>query len=334
MISVAVLGCGYWGPNLLRNFAESSAFRLVACADADPTRFERLTWRYPGVCFTTDYERLLQDTTIDAVAIATPADTHYPLAYQALQNGHHTLVEKPLAIRTAHVEALMALAAEKRLTLMADHTFVYSGAVQKMRQMAEGGELGDIHYFDSVRINLGVFRHDVNVLWDLAPHDVAIMDYVLRKTPSAVSASGSAHIDPAVIDVAYVALHFDDAMLAHCHCNWLAPVKVRTIIVGGSKRLMLYDDSEPSEKIKIYDRGIDGCTVNDVYKKLVQYRLGDMWAPKLETKEALSAVCEHFADCIMTGREPITGGRAGLVVARVLEAAERSLAADSRKVPL
>lgn len=334
MIRVAVLGCGYWGANLMRNFAESASFRLVACADTDATRFERLAERYPAVRLTTDPRDILRDDAIDAVAIATPAGTHYPLACDALERGKNVLVEKPLATSVAHAEELVELADRKNLTLMVDHTFVYTGAVRKIREIAESGGLGKIHYFDSVRINLGLFRHDVNVLWDLAPHDLSIMDFVLQQRPIAVSASGGAHITPSVMDIAYLTVHFEDATLAHFHCNWMAPVKVRSIIIGGSKRLILYDDTEPSEKVKIYDRGIDGCTSNDLYNKLVQYRLGDMYAPNLDTREALSALCEHFAECIETQREPLTGGMAGMAVVRTLAAAERSIIEHSRKIPL
>jgi len=307
---------------------------VVACADADAGRFERLAWRYPSVRFTTDYERVLRDTSIDAVAIATPADTHHPLACEALSQGKHVLVEKPLATTVAHAEELVRYANSQGLTLMVDHTFVYTGAVRKMREIVDHDELGMVYYFDSVRVNLGLFRHDVNVLWDLAPHDLSIMDFVLQKRPVAVSAVGDAHINRAVIDVAYLTVYFDDATLAHFHCNWLAPVKIRRLIIGGSKRLVLYDDGEPSEKVKIYDRGIDGVASNDVYNKLVQYRLGNMSAPHLESGEALSVACDHFADCIRTKREPTTGGESGLQVVRILEAAERSLAHDSRKVAL
>jgi len=334
MISVAVLGCGYWGPSLLRNFAGSPCFRLVACADSNADRFERLAWRYPGVCFTTDYEQVLHDDAIDAVAISTPAATHYPLAREALLCGKHVLVEKPLATSVAHAQELVQMARCNGRTLMVDHTFVYTGAVRKIREIVEHEELGEVYYFDSVRVNLGLFRHDVNVLWDLAPHDLSIMDFVLQRQPVAVSATGGAHIVRPMMDVAYLTVYFDDGLLAHFHCNWLAPVKVRSIIIGGSKRLVLFDDCEPSEKVKIYDRGIDGVTSNDLYKKLVQYRLGDMYAPTLDTREALSVACEHFAACIITGQEPITGGAAGLAVVRLLEAAERSILQDSRKVTL
>jgi predicted dehydrogenase len=334
LIHVAVLGCGYWGPNLLRNFAENDTYRVVACADVDATRLERLRPRYPDVCFSTEYDRLLHDPTIDAVAIATPAATHYPLAREALCNGKHVLVEKPLATTVADAEHLIALAARQRCTLMVDHTFVYTGAVRKIHELVVGDELGKIYYLDSVRINLGLFRHDVNVLWDLAPHDLSIMERLVHERPVAVSATGQAHLRPPVLDVAYLAVHFASDMVAHFHCNWLAPVKIRRIIIGGSKRLLVYDDAEQSEKVKVYDRGIDVSTTDEVYNMLVQYRSGDMFAPKLETREALAVVAEHFAECILTGRRPLTDGASGLAIVRVLEAAERSVAEDSRRVRL
>jgi predicted dehydrogenase len=334
MIDIAVLGCGYWGPNLLRNFCENRAFNVVACADPSPARFEHLSLRYPSVRFVTDYASLITDPKVQALAIATPSATHYPLAMEAMLAGKHVLVEKPLTTSTSKARELVQVAEQRGVTLMVDHTFVFTGAVRKIRELIESGALGQIYYFDSVRINLGMFRHDVNVLWDLAPHDLSIMEYVLPERPASVSAVGQAHINHEVIDVAHVSVHYDSSLMAHVHCNWLAPVKVRQIIIGGSRRMLLYDDSEPSEKVKVYDRGInvDARNTDDIYKMLVQYRSGDMTAPRLDTREALEGVCEHFAECILTGRKPITGGQAGLNVVRVLEAAERSLHEDSRRV--
>jgi predicted dehydrogenase len=292
--------------------------------------------RYPTVKTTTDCRDLITDPTIDAVAIATPVSTHFELAMMALDAGKHVLVEKPLTTTVEQGERLLEQAARRKRVLMVDHTFVYTGAVKKIRELVSSGRLGDLYYYDSVRVNLGIFQHDVNVLWDLAVHDLSIMDYVLdARSPYAVSATGMAHVSGQPIDVAYLTCFFEDRLIAHFHVNWLSPVKVRRTLIGGANEMIVYDDLEPSEKIKIYDKGI--IVNNDPetrYQLLVGYRGGDMHAPRLDPTEALRAEAGHFASCIESGRQPITDGAAGLRVVRILEAANRSLAECGRPIEL
>ncbi len=331
MIGVAVIGCGYWGPNLIRNFSALEDADLVAICDRDPERMEGIRRRYPSVrCFTAA-DALLRDGGIDAVAIATPVETHFPLASAALEAGKHVLVEKPLTHRVDQAEALVASADARGLTLQVDHTFVYSAAVRKLRSIVESGEIGDLLYIDSVRINLGLFQTDVNVLWDLAAHDVSIMTYLLDRKPLWVSAVGSAHYGKLECQ-AYVTIQFSDA-LAHLHVNWLAPVKLRSTLIGGSKRMIVYDDLEPSDKIRIYEKGV---TLNgDPLSRdqaLVDYRVGDMHAPYIEKTEPLESSCRNFVESIEAGSRPIADGRAGLEVVRILAAAQESLNKSGERI--
>ncbi len=328
MIRIGVIGYGYWGPNLARNFAECPSTALVAIADPSGARREAAARRFPGARVVESAEALLAAPDIDAVAIATPVATHAPLALAALRAGKHVLVEKPLASSVADAEAIVTEAARRGLTLMVDHTFVYTPAVRKIRQLVEDGELGDIYYYDSVRINLGLFQHDVNVLWDLAVHDLSIMDYVLGRSPVSVSATGMSHVPGKPEDVAYLTMFFEGTLLGHVHASWLAPVKVRRTLIGGSRRMVVFDDLEASEKVKVYDRGISVDTSpENLYQVLVGYRSGDMSAPHLPVAEALQTEIAHFAECIETGATPLTDGAAGLRVVRLLEAAATSLAA-------
>ena len=335
MIGVGVIGYGYWGPNLVRNFAEVPGSRVVAVSDLRPGRLALAQSRYPTIEVTTDYRELLSNGRIDAVAIATPVSTHFDLAMQALQAGKHVLVEKPLTATSQQALRLIEEAALRNRVLMVDHTFVYTGAVRKIQELVARNELGDIYYYDSVRVNLGLFQHDVNVIWDLAVHDLSIMDYVLPARPRAVSATGMSHVPGEPENIAYLTLFFDDRLIAHIHVNWLAPVKVRRMLVGGSRKMIVYDDLEPSEKVKVYDKGI---TVNDdaenVYRMLIGYRTGDMWAPQLELTEALRTEALHFIYCVEHGQRPITKGAAGLRVVRILEAATQSMAEKGRLVEL
>jgi predicted dehydrogenase len=275
------------------------------------------------------------DPAVDAVVIATPVQFHFELALAALRAGKHVLVEKPMTSTSEQAARLIEEAAARRLVLMVDHTFVYTGAVRKMRELAEAGELGDIYYYDSVRINLGLFQHDVNVLWDLAVHDLSIMDYVLRRQPAAVSATGLAHVPGRPENIAYMTMFFDGSLIAHVHVNWLSPVKVRRTLLGGSRRMVVFDDLEASEKIKVYDRGISlNPSPENVYQMLIGYRAGDMWAPQLAVTEALSAEAAHFVACVRDGAVPTTDGEAGMHVVRLLEAATESMAHQGRPVPL
>ncbi len=335
MIKIGLIGYGYWGPNLLRNFMEVPGSRVVVVSDLRPERLAQAQARYPTVRITTDYHDLLADPTVDAVVIATPVSTHFPLAMEALAAGKHVWVEKPLTRTVEQAERLLNEASKSSRVVMVDHTFVYTGAVQKIKELIDAGRLGQLYYYDSVRVNLGLFQHDVNVLWDLAVHDLAIMDYLLNARPSAVLATGVAHVAGQTENIAYLTCFFESSLVAHFHVNWLAPVKIRRTLIGGDRQMIVYDDLEPSDKVKVYDKGI---TVNNgsegVYQMLVGYRTGDMWAPKLEMTEALRTGALHFLDCITHGRQPVTDGQAGLRVVRLLEAATQSLAQHGRPVEL
>ena len=337
MIRIGVIGYGYWGPNLVRNCFETPGMQVACVSDLRADRLALVNSRYPSVQTTQDFRELIEDPTIDAVAIATPVSTHYDLALRALQEGKHVLVEKPLASSTDQVQHLMDLAQKRNLVLMVDHTFVYTGAVRKIRELVDSGSLGEIYYYDSVRVNLGLFQHDVNVLWDLAVHDLSIMDYVLPFRPCAVSATGLSHVPGGPENIAYLTLFFEGSQIAHIHANWLAPVKLRRTLIGASRKMIVYDDLEQSEKIKVYDKGI---TLNNqqnsekLYQLLVGYRTGDMLAPQIDVSEALRHEIDHFVQCIRQQQEPITGGSSGLRVVEILQAASQSMAQHGRPVDL
>ena len=332
-MKIGVVGLGYWGPNIVRNFLSNPKIKAVTCFDLNSRKLEGIRKNFPSVETTSDYKHLLSDHTIEAVAIVTPVSTHYPLAKEALEAGKHVLLEKPMADTAAHAEHLIELAEKKNLRLMVDHTFIYNGAVRKIKELIESGEIGDLYYFDSVRVNLGLFQHDVNVIWDLAPHDLSIMDYLIGKKPIAVSAVGVSHFNHTE-DVAYITVHFEDAILAHFHVNWLSPVKVRKMLIGGNKKMVVYDDMEPSEKVKVYDKGVEIQSEEMVHRLLVQYRMGDMYAPQLDQTEALRLMIKEFVDSIEEKRKPLTDGEAGLAVVRILEAADASIKAGSKAVNL
>src|SRR6266511_3300655 len=334
MIHIAVIGYGYWGPNLVRNFQETDGACMVACCDMNPQRLAQAKAKYPSLDITLDYDEVLNNPVVDAVAIATPVATHYAFARQALEHGKHVLVEKPIAASVAEAESLIEIAAKHGLTLMVNHTFIYTGAVRKMKEIIGRGDLGHLYYFDSVRINLGLIQRDVNVLWDLAPHDIAILDHLVKEQPVSVCANGACHIGNGIENVAYLTVYFDSGLIAHFHNNWLAPVKIRAVLVGGSKKMILYDDMEISEKLKVYDRGVYITSTEVVHRALISYRLGDMWAPKLDQTEALRLVAAEFVDCIETGRRPLTDGFGGLNVVKILEAAEMSIKRRGREVKL
>ncbi len=335
MIRVGVIGYGYWGPNLVRNFAESPCAQIVMVADRREERLADVRRRYPAVDVTTDVAALIDDPGVDAVVIATLVSSHFDLAMSALAAGKHVLLEKPLASTVEQAERLIEEAERRHRVLMVDHTFVYTPAVQKIRELMTAGELGDVYYYDSVRINLGIFQHDVNVLWDLAVHDLSIMDFVLGKQPVAVSATGLAHVPGRPENIAYMTMFFEGQLIGHVHVNWLAPVKVRRTLIGGSRRMIMFDDLEASEKVKVYDRGISlNPSPENVYQMLVGYRAGDMWAPQLAVTEALRVEVDHFVDCVEHGGAPITDGRAGWRLVRLLEAATRSMASRGGTVRL
>jgi len=326
MIRIGVIGYGYWGPNLVRNFAETPDACVIAVADMNQQRLDLVRRRYPAVEVTEDFQSVIENPSIDAIAIATPVSTHYPLALAALKAGKHVIIEKPMTGTSEEAIRLIDEADRRKLVLMVDHTFVYTAAVRKIRQLIDQGQMGDIYYYDSTRINLGLFQHDVDVIWDLAVHDLAIMDYILPETPVEVSATGVRHVSGAAEDIAYVTALYESSLIAHLNVNWLSPVKVRRTLIGGSKQMIVYDDIEVSEKVKIYDKGVNVKNGEDTrYKLMVSYRSGDMHAPQLDSTEALRAVAQHFTDCISRGGTPITDGHAGLRVVSVLEAATRSM---------
>jgi len=326
--TIGVIGCGYWGPNLLRNFAENEAAQLRWICDLDEKRLGAMGRRYPAARTTADYRDLIADAELDAVAVVTPVATHFQIAKEALAAGKHVLMEKPLTATAREAEELIALADKNHRVLMVDHTFVYTGAVRKMKEILKSGELGDLLYFDSVRINLGLFQRDINVLWDLAPHDLSIMDYLIERQPEGVSALGSCHIEPGIENIAYLMMQFADDFIAHFHFNWLAPVKIRRTLIAGARKMILYDDIEPTEKVRVYDKGVTANRIGDReadYQTLVSYRTGDVWAPKLDATEALRHVVAEFLNSIRERRKPLTDGEAGLRVVRILEAAQQSI---------
>lgn len=334
-IRVGIIGYGYWGPNVVRNFAEVAGAEVRAICDGNPERLAQAQARYPAVNAISDWRAMIEDPDIDAVVIMTPVASHYPLALVALQAGKHVLVAKPIAASSEHASELIEEAARRNRVLMVDHTFIYTGAVRKIKESVEQGSLGRLYYYDSVRVNLGLIQPDVNVLWDLAVHDLSIMDYVLGVQPFAVAATGAAHIPGKPVNTAYLTCFFDNELIAHHHVNWLAPVKIRRTLLCGDRQMVVYDDLEPSEKVKIYDKGI---TLSDrpegVYQSMVAYRTGDMWAPKLSLTEGLRVEAEHFLECIREGRQPLSDGESGLRVVRILEAATRSLTQRGQPVEL
>jgi len=328
MTNIAIVGCGYWGPNLIRNFSSTPNVRLVAVCDLNRELLLKTQRQYPAIEITEEYATLLTRSDIEAIVIATPVASHFPLAKQALLAGKHVLVEKPITASVVEAEELIALADQRGLVLMVDHTFTYTSAVKKIKSLVQSGELGRMLYYDSVRINLGLFQRDVNVLWDLAVHDLSIMDYALGMEPYAVSATGLAHLEGQKEDVAYLTCFFENKLIAHFHLNWLSPLKIRRTIIGGDRKMLVYDDLEPSEKLKIYDRGaiLAEQSTENRHRAIIDYRTGDMWAPHLEPAEALKFECTHFVECVVQKKTPVTDGRAGLRVVRILEAANQSLA--------
>ena len=334
-IGVAVVGCGYWGPNVIRNFSALPSCELRAICDLDPERLAKVGRGYPAARALLDFDEILDRDDVDAIAICTPPSTHHALASAALEAGKHVLVEKPLTHSVETAELLVKLAKAKNRILQVDHTFVYSGAVQKIRSIIESGDLGELLYLDSVRINLGLFQPDVSVIWDLAAHDVSIVTHLIdRRRPVWVSAIGRAYYGSRE-NQAYVTIKFDDALIAHLHVNWLAPVKLRSMLIGGSERMIVYDDLAPSEKIRVYDKGVtlQSDRVNRL-EALVDYRVGDMFAPHIDKTEPLLRVCQSFLEAIERGTAPPTDGEAGLLVVRVLEAAEQSILKDGERISL
>jgi predicted dehydrogenase len=336
-VRVGVIGCGYWGPNLIRNFARNDRSSVTAVCDSQLERAEKVGNWYGVPLVTADPADVIGSPDVDLVVVATPSRTHFALASQAILAGKHVLVMKPMTTSVAQAEELVDLAARQGVILAVDHTFVYSGAVRKIRELVATGDLGDVFYVDSVRINLGIFQSDVNVIWDLAAHDVSIIDFVLGgRLPTDVSAVGAAHAGSWAHNIAYLTMRYEPNILAHVHVNWLAPAKIRRTIVGGSRQMVVYDDTQPAEKVMVYDRGVSiapWSNPEDVYGHLVSYRSGDMWAPRLDDREALAVEADHLLDCILAGRQPITDGAAGLRTVRILEAADLSARNGQQRSP-
>jgi len=335
VIGIGVVGYGYWGPNLARNFSQIEGAEVVAVCDGRPDRIAAAQKIQPTLRGYGDVGALLADPDVDAVAIATPVTSHHPLALQALQAGKHVFVEKPFTSTSAEGEELVAEADRRGLTLMVDHTFIYTSAVRKIADLISDGSLGRLYYYDSVRVNLGLFQSDVSVMWDLAVHDLSIMDFLIGRSPVTVAATAVAHVDGQPENMAYITCMFEDDLIAHFHVNWLAPVKVRQTLIGGSERMVVFDDVDMADKIKVYDKGIILDQGDErAYQRHVGYRTGDMWAPRLDNIEALLIEAEHFVDCIRTGQAPQSDGRAGLRVVKILEAATRSVAERGLPIPL
>jgi predicted dehydrogenase len=332
-IKFGVIGYGYWGPNVVRNLDRLDETELVAVCDKSPACRRKASKAYPDVLVTADPAELMSSPDIDAIAVVTPVWTHYDLAKTALLHGKHVFVEKPFTSTAAQAEELIELAARKNLKIMVDHTFLFTGAVQKIKKLLNEGALGKLYYYDSTRVNLGLFQHDVNVVWDLAPHDLSIIDHLIQMTPEAISATGQTHLNGHE-DVAFITLYFPDKVIAHINVNWLSPVKVRTTLIGGEKKMLVWNDLEADEKIKIYDKGVQITSREGLYNLLVNYRSGDMWAPQIEQVEALTQELAYFTDCIVNDKNPVNDGAAGLRVVRMLEAANQSIRKQGELVRL
>jgi predicted dehydrogenase len=333
LLRMAVIGYGYWGPNIVRNLHSLDNCDVMAVCDKSQTALKSAGKLYPGIQLTTDVAEVLTSPHIDAVAIVTPVWTHFGLAKMALENGKHVFLEKPLTSTTQQAEELIELAERKNLKLMVDHTFLFSGPVMKVRELVDSGTLGALYYFDSTRVNLGLFQHDVNVIWDLAPHDLSIMDHVILTKPEAVVATGGNHLN-GLADVAFITVYFPENVIAHVNVNWLSPVKVRMTLIGGEHKMLVWNDLDADEKIKVYDKGVKISNREDLHELLVSYRSGDVWAPKVEQTEALKVELQYFIDCILHDRAPFNDGTAGLRVVRLLEAADKSLKGRGQLVSL
>jgi len=335
MLNIGVIGYGYWGPNIVRNFSSIEGSRVTSICDRDKSIAKKLKSQHNGngVKIYSDYHDIVQSTDVDAVAIVTPVSTHYELAKEALMNGKHVFVEKPFTATAAQAAKLIDLADKKNLKIMVDHTFLFTGAVTKIKEIVQEGHLGEVYYYDSTRVNLGLFQHDTNVIYDLAPHDFSVMDYIIDENPVAVTASGRSHIN-GFEDIAYITVTFNSTTIAHFNVNWLSPVKVRSTLIGGEKKMLVWNDVNPDEKVKIYDKGVEVMNREGIYDLLVSYRSGDMWAPKVEQKEALRLEAEYFVHCIEHDEQPINDGHAGMRVVRLLEACNESMSKDGAMVKL
>jgi predicted dehydrogenase len=331
---IAVIGFGYWGPNLVRNFNALDNAKVVLVADLRQERLSVVSKNYPDVQVTTNIDDVFKNAAVDAVVIATPVFTHFELAIKALESGKHVLLEKPMTSSSAEAEQLIILAEQKGLTLMVDHTFLYTGAVQKMKKMIENGEIGEIKYFDSTRINLGLFQADVNVLWDLAPHDISILNFLINKKPKSVQSTGISHTKNEIENIAYLTVNYDDDFIAHFNCSWTSPVKIRMTLIGGDKKMIVYNDLDPYEKIRVYDTGYIHKTDEDKNRIMVDYRAGDIYIPKIESKEALSLMAADFITAITHNIKPISDSHSGLEVIKILEASQKSIKNNGKEIIL
>jgi predicted dehydrogenase len=334
MMNVGIIGYGYWGPNLVRNFNNLDDARVVAVAENRPERHAIIRRQYPSVHIFSSGEELIDDTGVDAIVVATPVYLHFPLAKRALQQGKHVLIEKPMTSTVSEAEELIGMADQRGLVLMVDHTFLYTGAVTKMKEAIDGKTIGTPLYFDSTRINLGLFQSDVNVLWDLAPHDISMLCHLISEKPFSVNATGISHTHNGIENVAYMTVNYQTNFVAHFNCSWSSPVKVRTTLIGGDKKMILYNDVEPSEKIRIYDTGHEFKTEEDKNRILVDYRTGDIYIPKLSSVEALQGVAKDFIGSIRNASVPLASAALGLQVMRILEASQTSIKERGREVKL
>lgn len=336
MIHVAVIGAGYWGPNLIRNFNQIPGARVSYVCDLDPAKLAPLAVQYPNLKTTGDFHKALADPEVDAVVIATPVSTHRHLAIEALRAGKHVLVEKPLAATTQAARDIDAAAREMQRVLMVGHTFIYNPAVTKVKEYIERDTLGEVYYIDSSRVNLGLHQFDINVIWDLAPHDVSIILYWLGKRPLRVSARGNSYTQDNIEDVAFITLEFADKIMAHIHVSWMSPAKLRRTTIVGSRQMIVYDDLEAAEKVKLYDMGVEQLSMNEVTRAELQrtYRIGDVVSPRLDVVEPLRVECKHFIECIVENKTPRTNGDAGIAVVQVLEAATQSMREGGRAIEI
>lgn len=334
-VGISIIGVGYWGPNFIRNLSTIPLASIRYICDLDKKQLKKINQLYPSIKTTTKFQDVLKDKKTEAVIIATPVRTHFMLAKQALEAGKHVLVEKPLTANIKDAQELVALSKEKKRILMVDHTFVYHPAVQKMKQLVIKKELGELFYFDSVRTNLGLFQNDTNVLWDLATHDLSIMDYLLGQDPKEIIAIGASHIRKDIENVVYVTVRYPGNLLGHIHVNWLAPVKLRMTLLSGYHKMIAYNDMEPIEKIKIYDRSIRyKQNLENISWSKYRYRVGNIESPHIDDEEALRILCKHFINCILGKEKPLTSGEQGLRIVTMLEAAQESLRQHSQPIPL
>ena len=332
MLSIGIIGYGYWGPNLVRNFSGIVTIEVKYVAEANSARHSQIRRNHPNVQILLSAEEMLQDESLDAVVIATPVSTHYTLAKQALLSGKHVLLEKPMATSVAECEELIQIAEAKGLTLMVDHTFLYTGAVQKIKEIVDSGDIGELQYFDSTRINLGIFQNDVNVLWDLAPHDISILSFLKEEKPISVNATGISHLKNGIENIAYMTVNYASNFIAHFNCSWSSPVKIRQTLISGDQKMILYNDIEPTEKVRVFDTGVGVKSDADRDKLLIDYRYGDILIPKLSTHEALQQVAMDFVESIVSRKTPLSSASIGLHVVRVLEAAEKSIKQKGKEI--